>query len=85
MRREGDKVLFDSVEQQDVFERTLNARDGAMRLMESLLAAIGKVHGNSTEWWVRIRQEGGLTENETAEYDWVKREIRVKPLAGEGE
>lgn len=85
MKRERDKVLFDSPEQKETFERALLANKGADCIMIELMLAIGRSRAEGAAAWRRVREELGdsLAEGEELKYDWISRELKVSKMDSE--
>ena len=78
MKRDGDKVMFDSATQQEEFERALMRADGAKVFMFLLLEAIGGGRRDADNWWRHIREELKLSDAEMPAYHWPERELRIR-------
>ena len=78
MRREGNKILFDSESQQDAFEKTMNATCGANKLLSMLLETIGEAIHNASGWWKDIEDAIEFQPGERLVYLWTTRELIIR-------
>lgn len=80
MKREGDRIIFDSEAQKRRFENALQKRQGATVFVEHLLDTIGKAQRAADEAWTSVKDEIDLADDETLRYFFIERELRVEKL-----
>jgi len=78
MRREGDRVIFDSEEQQEEFERRIQRGEIGAKLLEQIVDAITGARMDATRCWAEVERQINLGPDEVLTYDWRKRELQVR-------
>ena len=82
MKRDGDKILFDSAEQQQQFERAMIRADGAADTIMMLVEAIGRARMDADIWWRKAKDHADPA-TERLVYNWTTRELLIRKLAKE--
>ena len=78
MKRDGDRVIFDSETQLEQFEAALLRLDGVELFITQLFEAIGRAHRAAEAQWKRVRDGVQLAPGETLVWGWQKRELRIR-------
>lgn len=81
MRREGNKILFDSEEARRRFESTVELGDDEFML--KMLRVLEKASKQRNKAWQTVEKEleGQLEPNETLMYNYATEELRVVQTA----
>jgi hypothetical protein len=89
MKRDGNRILFDSVEQQSRFENLLVAnkehviRKISQALVEAVVEEFVKNEAGLARFWNEVRTH--CQKDEQAVYNWPGQELRIVKLSGDRE